>query len=318
MYRFFVLLLLISFFSCQSEQPKKYILQASKTDSTTIDSSTSPIAEIDTIPKILIHSPIPNRDNIKANLQTKINKQKPLVIHVFIPLCDNEHQGIVRTSNASLGDGMSLKSNLYWATSTGIKKYFKTHKSWALLDNFYDIDSNVLERVVFKRVYPNQATVYLVADAYRGDRMEATVNDYLRALSNNYTEKLTIDNQNITLHGGADFIVFNGHNGLMDMVEVQDWTNKTNKETDAAIIACISSDYFDDYLIQAKAYPLLRCNHLLHPGAYVLSPIIDDWVNNLAEDKLKINAGKAYCQRHKCSTKTSQNYFMTGWKKENY
>lgn len=313
MYRFFIFLGLLNLLACQAEQPQKQPVQTLQTDSTNIDSLSISVVEIDTTPELILHDPIPDRTNIKARLQAKIKNKEPLVVHVFVPLCDNENQGIVRTSNPSLGNGMSLKSNLYWATSTGMKKFFKTHKQWTLLDNFLDVDDNVLERVVFKRVYANQATVYLVADAYRGDRMGATVNDYLRALADNYREELTVDSQTISLHGGADFMVFNGHNGLMDIGSAENWTNKGNKETDAAIIACNSSDYFEDYLIRAKAYPLLRCNYLLHPGAYVLSPVIDDWVNNIDDIQLKINAGKAYCERHKCSKKTSRNYFMTGW-----
>ncbi|MCP4438738.1 MAG: hypothetical protein GY810_07310 [Aureispira sp.] len=311
MYKLVTIFVLFMLIGCQAEQPNTPTPQSISVDTAQTDTLTT--IEADIIPEPISLSPVPNRDNIRKKLQSKIDTKQPLVVHVFVPLCDNENQGIVPTSRPSLGNGLSLKSNLYWATSTGMKKYFKTDSKWQLLDNFYDVDSNVLERVVFRRNYSNGAIVYLVADAYRGDRMEATVNDYLRALSNSYEEQLEIDSQKIAIHGGADFMVFNGHNGLMDMVEVQGWTNTSDKETDAAIIACISSDYFEEYLIQAKAYPLLRCNHLLHPGAYVLSPVIDGWVNNIEDDVLKVHAGRAYCKRHKCSAKTSRNYFSTGW-----
>lgn len=54
-----------------------------------------------------------NREEIKINLQNKILQKQPLIVHVFVPLCDNDNQGIVPVS-ASLGDGQNLKTNLYW------------------------------------------------------------------------------------------------------------------------------------------------------------------------------------------------------------
>ena len=160
------------------------------------------------------------RDSIEKKLADKVTMGQPLVAHISVPLCDNEHQGIVPTSK-SLGDGFSLRTNLYWATRTGMKRYFKENKGWKLLKSVKNVygNSTVLERVILERTYPNKATVYLVADAYRGDKMLATVNDFLRALSNNYTEKVSLDDSTeIAIHGAADLVVFNGHNGQMDFL----------------------------------------------------------------------------------------------------
>ncbi|MFT4759165.1 MAG: hypothetical protein ACI9XO_004463 [Paraglaciecola sp.] len=46
-------------------------------------------------------------------MKAKIAKNEALVVPVFMPLCDNENQGIVPV-NARRGDGLNLKSNLYW------------------------------------------------------------------------------------------------------------------------------------------------------------------------------------------------------------
>jgi len=55
---------------------------------------------------------VENRAQILNYLKSKINQGEPLVAHVLVPLCDNEHQGIVPTS-ASLGIGMDPDHNLY-------------------------------------------------------------------------------------------------------------------------------------------------------------------------------------------------------------
>jgi hypothetical protein len=263
-----------------------------------------------------------NRNIIEAQLAQKVANEKPLVVHIFVPLCDNEHQGIVPTT-ASLGNGFSLRSNLYWATSTGMKRYFKEKKTWKLLKSIKNVyqDSVVLERVVFKRTYSNNAVVYLIADAYRGDKMLETVNHFLRAASNNYTEQLNLDNGTaVSIHGAADLVVFNGHNGLFDLYYNQPnrWYNSTNSQKDIAIIACYASEHFEREAMRAKAYPIVRAKGRLHPGAFVISGIIDKWAMLKSVEEMRLNAGKAYCKIHDCSIKTSQKLFYKGWRPENF
>src|SRR5690606_16213423 len=72
-----------------------------------------------------------DRSTNLRRLANKIDNKDPLIVHLYVPLCDNEHQGIVPTS-ASLGDGLSLRTNLYWATSGGTKAYFSKQPDWNL------------------------------------------------------------------------------------------------------------------------------------------------------------------------------------------
>ena len=251
-----------------------------------------------------------NREKILQLISQKKTKGTPLVVHIYIPLCDNINQGIVPTT-ASLGNGMSLKSNLYWATRSGTKRFFTNHPKWELIYDQLDIDTNVLERVVFKRKYTD-TEVYLVADAYRGDRMEATINDFLAALSQNREQTVVIDsNQQVNIAQNADLIMFNGHNGMMDRLTIKNWVNTTDRHVDAVINACVSYKYFDHQLIKAGAYPLARTNSLLHPGAYVLTQIIDDWVAGIDERNICLNAGRAYCIKHDCGR--GSKIYKSGW-----
>lgn len=252
------------------------------------------------------------RKEILTSIQTKIQQQEPLVIHIFIPLCDNIHQGIVPTTQ-SLGDGQSIRSNLYWATSSGTKKFFQKHKEWKQIYIQQDIDSSILERVVFERTYQH-TKVYLVADAYRGDRMGKTLNDFLAALSMNKKESLSINSDwSIPISSNADLLIFNGHNGLMDNPTMESWKNSTSRRVDAVINACVSFDYFEEELKEAKAYPLIRTTTLLHPGAYVLTQIIDDWVNLQPQNVIRRKAGRAYCMKHKCGS--GSKVYATGWQR---
>ena len=289
-------------YSCNSTISEELHFEISDTNNIITGANTiSP--QIDLIDTLFNRTAIIERLNLK-----KANKQ-PLIVHVYVPLCDNEHQGIVPTT-ASLGDGMNIKSNLYWATSGGTKAYFKKQQDWKLVLETLDIDTNVLERVVFEKMY-STGKVYLIADAYRGDRMEETVNDYLAAISGNRPQHIILTNDTIQVAEAADLIMFNGHNGMMDNIQLKPWVNKTKKRTDVVMNSCVSFGYLQDEFMLAGGYPLVRSNSLLYPGAYVLAQIIDDWVEGVEEDQICLNAGATYCKKHNCGEGTL--VYSSGW-----
>lgn len=318
--------ILIFLFILSCDQPKtKTDVQAPKSKEKVTKTASIPPIETSNLPKFSspeLKNFLPfDRTSIEANLKEKIATNQALVVHIFVPLCDNEHQGIVPTT-ASLGNGFSLRSNLYWATTNGIKRYFKEKKQWQLLQSIKNVyqDSVVLERVIFKRTYPNQASVYIVADAYRGDKMLNTLNHFSRAMSNNYTNSILLpDSSRIEIHGGADLVVFNGHNGLLDFAPdtPTQYYNTTKSQKDMVAIACFANEYFEREALQAQAYPIVRAKSTLHPGAFIISAIIDDWAMLKPVEAMRLSAGKAYCAIHNCSVKTSKNLFYKGWRPEN-
>ncbi len=284
----------------------------SNTDKPVLASFNAPLltATADTKPVPEKPDTVKNRLEIIKKLNEKKAKKEPLVVHLYIPLCDNINQGIVPTSE-SLGNGFNLKTNLYWATSSATKKFFSRHPDWQVVYNEFDIDTNVLERIIFKRNY-NGTPVYLAADAYRGDRMQETVNDFFAALSCNKLQKAVLKSSDtIGIAGYSDLVMFNGHNGMMDNIYVKDWKNNGPRQIDAVINACVSYSYFNHQLIRARAYPLVRTKTLLHPGAYVLTQIIDDWVAGKDETTICLNAGRAYCKKHDCGRGTK--VYKAGW-----
>ena len=165
----------------------------------TIQSLATPTDEVQTF----------SRESFKALKEKKVKKE-PMVVHVFVPLCDNEHQGIVPVSK-SLGDGISLRTNLYWGALYGVKTHFKRSKNWKLIYSEKDISKVVLERVVFKR-----GNTYIVADAYRGDKMKEVLLDYFHSISGRKTGEVKVKNKTLSLYKDADLSILNGHNGLMD------------------------------------------------------------------------------------------------------
>lgn len=207
----------------------------------------APVAAADTIAPVPEFIPF-TRDSILSALKRKVAEGKPLVAHVFVPLCDNEHQGIVPV-NASLGDGMNLNTNLYWGARYGVRSYFKSLPAWKLVETRANPFPDVLERLVFKRTFPNGPTVYLIADAWRGDRMEACVSGFFAALAGARTDSAYLQ------YGIPDLVAFNGHNGMMDNLDLGLETDRDTLCKDAVVIACASHTWFRERLNFAGAIP---------------------------------------------------------------
>ena len=87
------------------------------------------------------------------------------LVHVFVALCDNRHQGIVPVP-AALGNGQDPKNNLYWGAKYGVKTFFARSPHWTKIACRTKPDtSSILGRVVFKNK-GNAPAVYVLADAY--------------------------------------------------------------------------------------------------------------------------------------------------------
>jgi hypothetical protein len=247
-----------------------------------------------------------SRESFKTLKSKKSNKEH-LVVHLFVPLCDNEHQGIVPVLK-SLGDGMNLGTNLYWGALYGVKTHFKRSKGWKLIFSEKDISNTVLERVVFSR-----GNTFIVADAYRGDKMKEALSDYFDSISGRKNEVIQVKGKKLSLYGGADLTILNGHNGLMDM-NMNVVKNKDNKVRETMVIGCKTYVYFEKYFKSAKAYPLITTTNFMAPEAYVLEALIDSWARLNAPRKMKKDAGKAYHKYQKCGLRGATRLFKDGWK----
>lgn len=257
--------------------------------------------------------PVKNRTSILNYLQQKVKKGEPLVAHVLVPLCDNEHQGIVPTS-ASLGNGLDPDHNLYWMTSKGVKRYFRDLPDWKMIASIENIGDNILERVLFTKEFSNGAKVVLVADAYRGDRMHECLNDYFNSLSGNLIDSVLLEDQYIQINGNADLIAFNGHNGLMDETTKYKYASEHTKPKDAVSISCASGGYFKDHYWSTSSYPLVHTTNLLYPGAFILEGILNEWAMLKTDAECKKAAGHAYYEhKPKSGPNGSQNLFDFGW-----
>lgn len=232
-------------------------------------------------------------------------------IHVFVALCDNEFQGIVPVPT-KLGNGKDTTSNLYWGAMYGVKSFFKFKtKDWTLIREVETSNSTILQRLLFKHISKD---VYLLADAYDGEKIKKCTEDFLMASNTQNKIEIRQNNLNLCFGGGSNMVAYVGHDGLMDFDVNVSYIEIDSNKVDVIILACYSRVYFTPEIIKANANPILWTTHLMAPEAYTLKAAIDGWIDNETGNQIDERAAQAYNKYQKCGLRGARNLFATGYK----
>ncbi|MCX5649382.1 MAG: hypothetical protein NTX40_09860 [Planctomycetota bacterium] len=219
-------------------------------------------------------------------------------VAVFVALCDNAHQGIVKVP-AALGNGQDPANNLYWGAAYGVKTFFSKSPHWAATPCIARFEHDaVLETCGFASRGPGP-TVYVAFHAYDGARMKEALTDFLEDAAGK--------------SGGlVDLVCFVGHNGLMDM-QLESYPSPMGERHPAAVVlACKSRDYFLEPLRKAGAQPIVTTTGFMAPEAYTLDAIIRSWAAGDPAETVCRNAAAAYAEYQKCGVRAAERLFAAG------
>jgi hypothetical protein len=235
------------------------------------------------------------------------------VVHVYVSLADNQHQGIVPVPSR-LGNGDDPAANLYWGAAFGVKTFFRKSPDWELVAASQGPSLSILERCVFKN---RREPVYLVADAYQGSRMRDAVKDFLSAAAGLNSASLHFHTESgdvsIAIGGGADLVAYVGHDAFMDFSIPAIVNAAPGRHPEAIILACASKAYFSSYLRSAGSVPLLWTSGLMAPEAYTLKAALDGWIAKEDAEHVRQLAAVAYDKYQHCGLRAAQRLFVTGW-----
>ncbi|OUR91574.1 hypothetical protein A9Q87_09710 [Flavobacteriales bacterium 34_180_T64] len=229
-------------------------------------------------------------------------------IHVFVALCDNVNQGIVPVS-ASLGNGQSPNTNLYWSALYGVKTYFKRSEDWILLSTEKNPKTYILERALYMH---SSSNTFLLADAYDGKYIKQTTIDFLEATAGRNSIVIPYMDSVFNFGGDSQLLAYIGHDGLMEFDVKGDFEPINDKARDAIILACISKDYFKPYIQKTKVNPLVWSTGLMSPEAYTLKWAIDGWILNESDSEIRERAAQSYHYYQKCGIRGARNLLVTG------
>lgn len=243
------------------------------------------------------------------------NDQEPKIriVHVFVALADNQHQGIIPVP-AKIGNGEDAANNLYSGSAYGVKTFFSHSPEWERAVCTLNPKPSILERCIFRY---KSAPVYLIADAYRGAEIKQAVWDFFEAASGGGADTGPVSVHstvvNLPAHGEADLVAYIGHDGLMDFQLPKYPQRKAATRHDAIMLACASKQFFRDGLQASGAYPLLWTTGLMAPEAYTLKSALDGWIAGEDHDQIRERAAGAYDKYQKCGSKAAHRLFASGW-----
>jgi len=233
----------------------------------------------------------------------------PKTVHVFVSLCDNINQGIIPVPEL-LGNGQDPKNNLYWGALYGIKNFLKNKSNtWIYESSIKPKNTNILESILFKHKSKN---IYLLADAYKGEKIKLCTQDFLLASNNNLDREIKSEKKSLQFGGRSDLVVYIGHNGLMEFDVDLTYKSNPSKNIDAIILACASKKFFQNEIIKSKAYPILWTTNLMAPEAYTLESVLDIWSNNGTQNQITESAARAYNKYQKCGLSSARKLFISG------
>lgn len=238
-------------------------------------------------------------------------QSSPRVVHVFVALADNQHQGIVPVPPA-LGNGDNSRRNLYWGAAYGVKAFFKASKEWQSLSCGRGPKASILERCIFKS---RSDEVFLVADAYQGSEIKSAVTDFLAAAAGVSSEaihaKADSGDISIAAAGAADLVAYIGHDAFMDFQVQPIVGTKGKKPRRTIILACASKAFFGPYVRQTGADPLLWTTGLMAPEAYTLHAALAGWLAQEDDEMIRHRAAQAYDKYQRCGERAALRLFAT-------
>lgn len=218
-------------------------------------------------------------------------------IRVFVALCDNATQGIIKVP-AKIGDGNDLDNNLYWGCDEGLRSVFRASARWSRISAERNVETStpvVLEELTFKH---KATSSMLTASAYRGSQMRKCIEDFEAAIRS----------------GVHDLVVFIGHNGLMDGSVEWQATAAKDRKTAVMVLCCMSASYFSERIAVQGGEPLLLTTQLMYPGAFIVRDALEPWLSGQGREAVRNAAAEAYAKNQGISVKSARGIFWDGKK----
>ena len=268
---------------------------------------------------IATEAPAATGEEVQARIRRDVAAGLPVVAHVIVALCDNEHQGI-NPVDSRLGNGQDPPSNLYWGALYGVRSFFVREGGWTRLAVAKPADERILDRVVLRRHVEREGrrtTVFVVADAWDGAEIKAAIERFLTCAGGGAPETVRLvqgaDSLSLAAGGAAHLVAYVGHDGLMEF-SLEDPAQRAEgaQASSSMVLACSSRHYFLEKLRSAGSHALLLTTGLMAPEAYTLDAAIRSWAEGATPAETRAAAADAYDRYQPCGRQAALNLFWSG------
>lgn len=264
----------------------------------------------------LLFAAAPPWSEVAARAELDAAAGQPLVAHVIVPLCDNEHQGIVPVP-VQLGDGGDPDRNLFWGAAFGVRTFFTRQAGWTLVRLEENPAEGVLERILLRRVIQRNGapvTCFVVAEAWDGARMPEAMERFLSLAAGGAPQFVALPAGDplggFNAGGASHFVAFVGHDGFMDF-SLAAWPDAALEAEPraCAVFACASQTFFALPLERAGPHRTVLTTGLMAAEAYTLAAVLEGFFAGDGPDALRERAAAAYDRYQKCGLRAARRLF---------
>ncbi len=242
---------------------------------------------------------------------------RPLVTHVFVPLCSNEQ---INCGAKWAGNPAGLKTNIYWGAIYGARRFFEREDSgWERVELTSGDGSPLLERAVYRRWVPGErwglppekrVEQLVVLSAIHGNRIDQAVGNFWELAQSSDDSPMFVEfvdgdaTRRVRIHVAG----YAGHNRLMDGVVLP--APKAEPNVDEAVrgipsfvLACYSEKYFSRALRAAGSQQLVLTRTYMAPEGYVISALATALGDNLSAPAVRTRTVEAYAKWQRLTPK---------------
>jgi hypothetical protein len=251
---------------------------------------------------------------------------RPLVTTIFVALCDNDSQGIVKVKNRRICRGDDPDQNLYWATAGGLAATLRAAR-WRRVSLAYFAEGELAVKAVWrKRLAPGEALrargvrssfdAYIVGFGYRGSEIRQAMIDYLQAVNRDDERREVADHVLLRAGGASHLVGYIGHDYFYDVDDAQPLLSlragdsRLHKGTFA--LSCTGHRLIRPAIRRANAHILILNRTLGFPGAWTAEAIVGAIADGKDARAIHRTAAAAFAEGHGVSLPTALGAFAYG------
>lgn len=253
----------------------------------------------------------PAWSDVQPGLPAGVRARQALVVHVLVPLCDNDQ---IACGSALAGDPDDLAHNLYWGAIFGQKRFFSRKSSAYSAVAEQPGKGPLLQRAVFKKRAAGKPwdseddpEIFVVLDAFRGDAIDEVVDRFFDEAERGGSVTFEEDGKPRTMT--VDVVGYAGHNRMMDGKLAPALKSKDPKGIPSFVMACHSASYFAAPLAARHSATLLMTRALMAPEGYVIEAIATALGDNVSKRELRRRVVGAYAKWQKVEAKVASTIF---------
>lgn len=223
-------------------------------------------------------------DALYARIAQDRARDEPLRVRVYVALCDNDSQGIVKVKNPAICDGDQPDRNIYWGTRGGLAGFMRS-ASFRLKSRELPAAGPIAARAVWhKRIAGTEVEVEGIA--YRGRDIRAAMLEFVRAAHR--------------AEAGPHVVAYVGHNYFLDTSDVRvfEEARLALGTTPVGVLAlsCLGDRDIRPYVTRSRSAILLLNTNLTYPGAWSIGGLIDGLVRRMSPRALRDSAARAFAK----------------------